>query len=101
MMDNWPLRYDCSLMDCPIGDDPGTYEDHVEVQLLQCVANGGNFSLSFRQVDVCMYVSVCTEVYVYKCMYISVWMYVWLRRLLRGYCLTRRRLWTSRPPCQL
>ena len=69
-------------MDCPIGDDPGTYEDHVEVQLLQCVANGGNFSLSFRQVDVCMYVSVCTEVYVCKCMYISVWMYVWLRRIL-------------------
>eukprot|EP01038_Epipyxis_sp_PR26KG_P005240 gene5240-7282_t len=41
--------YDCSLKDCPTGDDPGTYEDHVEVQLLQCIANGGNFTLSFRQ----------------------------------------------------
>lgn len=41
--------YDCSLVDCPRGDDPGSYEDHTEVQLLQCVANGGNFTLSFRQ----------------------------------------------------
>lgn len=41
--------YDCSLRDCPIGDDPGTYNDHVEVQLLQCIADDGNFTLSFRQ----------------------------------------------------
>lgn len=41
--------YDCSLMNCPIGDDPGTYHDHSEVQLLQCIASGGNFTLSFRQ----------------------------------------------------
>lgn len=41
--------YDCSLKNCPIGDDPGTYDDHQEVQLLQCVANSGNFTLSFRQ----------------------------------------------------
>lgn len=41
--------YDCSLIDCPVGDDPGTYEDHVEVQLLQCYGNSGNFTLSFRQ----------------------------------------------------
>jgi hypothetical protein len=40
--------YDCSLKDCVRGDDPGTYEDHVEVQLLQCIASSGNFSLSFR-----------------------------------------------------
>jgi hypothetical protein len=41
--------YDCSLVDCPGGDDPGTYDDHVEVQFLQCVATAGNFTLSFRQ----------------------------------------------------
>jgi hypothetical protein len=41
--------YDCSLKKCPIGDDPGTYYDHSEVQLLSCVANAGNFTLSFRQ----------------------------------------------------
>jgi len=41
--------YDCSLIDCPRGDDPGTYDDHVEVQILQCVATAGNFTLSFRQ----------------------------------------------------
>ena len=41
--------YDCSLRKCPSGDDPGTYEDHSEVQLLQCVADGGYFQLSFRQ----------------------------------------------------
>jgi len=41
--------YDCSLKNCPIGDDPGTYNDHDEVQLLQCIANNGNFTLTFRQ----------------------------------------------------
>lgn len=41
--------YDCSLRDCPAGDDPGTYDDHVEVQLLQCKANSGVFRLSFRR----------------------------------------------------
>jgi len=41
--------YDCSLKDCPRGDDPGTYRDHDEVQLLQCIANHGNFTLTFRQ----------------------------------------------------
>lgn len=43
--------YDCSLHQCPEGDDPGTYTDHHEVQLLQCIANDGNFSLSFRQAE--------------------------------------------------
>ena len=41
--------YDCSLRSCPAGDDPGTYDDHVEVQLLRCVADTGTFQLSFRQ----------------------------------------------------
>ena len=40
--------YDCSLRQCPMGDDPGTYLDHVEVQLVQCIANGGFFQLTFR-----------------------------------------------------
>lgn len=35
--------------ECPRGDDPGTYDDHVEVQLLQCIADGGTFQLGFRQ----------------------------------------------------
>lgn len=40
--------YDCSLKNCVTGDDPGTYLDHSEVQLLQCIADVGNFTLSFR-----------------------------------------------------
>lgn len=35
--------------ECPRGDDPGTYDDHVEVQVLRCVADGGRFKLGFRQ----------------------------------------------------
>lgn len=41
--------YDCSLRDCPRGDDPGTYDDSVEIQLIKCVADGGTFRLGFRQ----------------------------------------------------
>ena len=41
--------YDCSQRDCPTGNDPGTYNDHVEVQLLVCQATGGFFQLEFRQ----------------------------------------------------
>jgi hypothetical protein len=41
--------YDCSLRKCPQGDDPGTYDQHVEVQLLECIADGGTFRLGFRQ----------------------------------------------------
>ena len=41
--------YDCSLTDCIRGDDPGTYDDQSEVQLLQCIADSGNFTLTFRQ----------------------------------------------------
>lgn len=43
--------YDCSLRDCPRGNDLGTYEDHVEVQVLQCIADGGAFVLGFRQAE--------------------------------------------------
>jgi hypothetical protein len=38
-----------SSSECPRGDDPGTYDDHVEEQLLQCIADGGTFQLGFRQ----------------------------------------------------
>ena len=31
------------------GDDPGTYNDHNEVQLLRCLGTDGTFTLSFRQ----------------------------------------------------
>lgn len=41
--------FDCSLRDCPGGDDPGTYNQHVEVQLMVCKATDGFFSLTFRQ----------------------------------------------------
>jgi hypothetical protein len=43
--------YDCSLRTCPMGDDPGTYDQHVEVQLLQCIADSGYFTLTFRQAN--------------------------------------------------
>jgi len=41
--------YDCSLRRCPYGDNPGTYGDLREVQLLQCEATSGTFQLQFRQ----------------------------------------------------
>jgi len=54
--------YDCSLRTCPMGDDPATWNDHVEVQLVTCKASPeadvrptipgvqtGSFTLSFRQ----------------------------------------------------
>lgn len=41
--------YDCSQRTCPKGDDPATHNQHVEVQLLQCDATEGKFTLSFRQ----------------------------------------------------
>ena len=31
------------------GDDPGTYNDHNEVQLLRCLGTDGTFTLTFRQ----------------------------------------------------
>lgn len=49
MCDHGYTGYDCSLKTCPTGDDPFTYEDHVEVQLLTCHATTGSFTLSFRE----------------------------------------------------
>jgi hypothetical protein len=40
--------YDCSLRDCPIGDDPMTTTQVDDVQLLQCSAGGGFFTLTFQ-----------------------------------------------------
>ncbi|KAF0695040.1 Aste57867_14121 [Aphanomyces stellatus] len=41
--------HDCSLVDCPHGDDPNTYLDMQEVQHIQCLATGGTFTITFRQ----------------------------------------------------
>jgi len=41
--------YDCSQKTCPTGDDPMTYDQHVEVQLLTCTATQGTFTLTFRE----------------------------------------------------
>merc|ERR1711998_232615 len=41
--------YDCSEMECPLGDDPGTYGQFNELQLMQCTAASGSFKLTFRQ----------------------------------------------------
>ena len=36
-------------MECPLGDDPGTYSQYNELQLMQCTAASGSFKLTFRQ----------------------------------------------------
>lgn len=41
--------YDCSLRICPRGDDPGTYGQSAELQILQCIASSGTLTLTFRQ----------------------------------------------------
>ena len=41
--------YDCSLKSCPTGDDPFTWNQHNEVQLLTCTASSGTFTLTFRE----------------------------------------------------
>ncbi|GMH98593.1 hypothetical protein TrST_g2503 [Triparma strigata] len=46
--DGWE-GYDCSLRSCPTGDNPGTYGENREVQLLRCQASSGTFALQFRQ----------------------------------------------------
>lgn len=49
MCDKGYHGFDCSLKNCPGGDDPATYNDHVEVQLLVCKATDGHFYINFRQ----------------------------------------------------
>lgn len=41
---------DCSERTCPYGDDPNTHDDVTEVQLLNCTATSGEFTLSFRSI---------------------------------------------------
>ena len=40
--------YDCSLRSCPIGDDPGTWAQKTEQQIIKCIADSGTFSIAFR-----------------------------------------------------
>lgn len=46
--DGWQ-GYDCAMRTCSLGDDPGTYGQFNELQLLECQASSGTFSLRFRQ----------------------------------------------------
>ena len=41
--------YDCSERTCILGNDPGTYNDVKEKQLIRCRATDGTFKLQFRQ----------------------------------------------------
>ena len=41
--------YDCSLRQCPFGDDPNTYDSVTEQQVIECVGTGGTFTLTFRE----------------------------------------------------
>ncbi|CAM9408980.1 unnamed protein product [Discosporangium mesarthrocarpum] len=41
--------YDCTEQVCPSGDDPGTWDQKQEVQLIRCQATNGTFTLMFRQ----------------------------------------------------
>ena len=41
--------YDCSVRTCPKGDDPLTSGQVNEVQLLECHADGGTFTLSYKR----------------------------------------------------
>lgn len=58
--------YDCSLRDCPRGNDVGTYEDSVEIQVLQCIADGGEFVLKFRQAETVRLMHNATDLEVEK-----------------------------------
>lgn len=49
LCDDGYTGYDCTVRVCPDGDDPLTYGQYNEKQLLYCEANGGYFSLTFRQ----------------------------------------------------
>lgn len=40
--------YDCSLVECPTGDDPLTGSQVNEIQLFKCAANGGSFSFFYK-----------------------------------------------------
>ena len=46
--DGW-TGYDCTLRTCQLGDDPGTYGQYNELQLIECAADSGSFTIGFRQ----------------------------------------------------
>ncbi|KAG7388871.1 hypothetical protein PHYPSEUDO_011705 [Phytophthora pseudosyringae] len=48
LCDPFYFGYDCSLKECPRGDDFYTDDDDIERQLIQCVADAGSFTLTFR-----------------------------------------------------
>lgn len=41
--------YDCTQRVCPKGDDPVTFDQNDEIQIMQCFADSGSFKLKFRQ----------------------------------------------------
>ena len=41
--------YDCALLTCALGDDPGTTGQAFETQQLSCESTGGAFALTFRR----------------------------------------------------
>ncbi|KAL4157597.1 hypothetical protein PRNP1_006614 [Phytophthora ramorum] len=48
LCDPFYFGYDCSLKECPRGDDFYTDDDDIERQLVQCIADAGSFTLTFR-----------------------------------------------------
>ncbi|ETN02121.1 hypothetical protein PPTG_16769 [Phytophthora nicotianae INRA-310] len=48
LCDPFYFGYDCSLKECPRGDDFNTDNDDIERQLIQCIADAGSFTLTFR-----------------------------------------------------
>lgn len=43
--------HDCSLIDCPRGDDPLTRGGSPEIQVVHCTATTGSFTLQFRDLE--------------------------------------------------
>jgi hypothetical protein len=43
------MGYDCSLQTCPFGDDPNSWGQEPEEQLLRCSAGSGSFQFKFRR----------------------------------------------------
>ncbi|KAG6977028.1 hypothetical protein JG688_00000758 [Phytophthora aleatoria] len=48
LCDPFYFGYDCLLKECPRGDDFNTDDDAIERQLIQCIADAGSFTLTFR-----------------------------------------------------
>ncbi|EEY60541.1 tenascin-like protein [Phytophthora infestans T30-4] len=48
LCDPFYFGYDCSQKECPRGDGFNTDNDDIERQLIQCIADAGSFTLTFR-----------------------------------------------------